>query len=106
MIKPLPGFFFLLSPLVLSFPSFSDEFICVTKLQLVKVKYVTQRWPVIAAFFPPSHSSLMLLPGCHFNLQVISCQVFQTAHMWGGSMLFICTTEVFPGFKIDLQLTY
>lgn len=50
-MKPLPGVFFLLSPLVLSFPSFSDKFISVAKLQLVKVKYVTQQWPVIAAFF-------------------------------------------------------
>lgn len=40
-----------LSPLALFSPSFSDKFMDVAKLQLVEAKYVTQQWPVTAAFF-------------------------------------------------------
>lgn len=47
----LPIFSLPLSPLALYSPSFSNKFLDVAKLQLVKAKYVTQQWPVTGVFF-------------------------------------------------------
>lgn len=51
MKEGLPILSLPLSPLTLFYPSFSNKFLDVAKLQLVKAKYVTQQWPVTGVLF-------------------------------------------------------
>ena len=115
MREGLPIFSLPLSPLALFSPSFSNKFLDVAKLQLVKAKYVTQQWPVTGVFFyfyyyhvARAAVSAQHLPGSDFNLQSnMKCFFFfQIAHVDYKiiSMLFMQTLEGFPCSERGQQL--